>query len=125
MSKLIAGVITLVLFSAATIMNAVYLDNEIKSFIVDVEEASVLMDEGKSDDSLLRLHRSMDKWIKRSNYTYLVLHHSKVDRVADAYFEYISAIINEKTNNRTLRDKLIYHLKGCSSSEKISLVSIF
>lgn len=125
MRKMFAGILILAALAVGTIYGAERFEKEIDVLIDYVEATSILLSEGDYADAIKLLEHSVKRWRELESYTYIFIHHSKVDAVSDAYFDYLSAIRNSKSDDKGQRDKLIYYLKNVASQEKLSLGSIF
>ncbi len=125
MRKVLIGFLILAGFALGTIYTGSYFEQKMAGFIDGVEESSEKISEGNLNEAVMCLESSIEEWLELERYTYVFIHHTKIDAVSDAYYDYLSAIRTSGEDDEAQRDKLIYHLRDVAAQEKISLGSVF
>lgn len=120
----IAGVLILIIM-VVSFFNTNYVENKTKTLTQDVENAEAQYFNGDGEKAAQSIKSSMDNWLGWDSYAHIMLRHSEVDLVTEAYFELLSKLQSEDTVPEAEFDKLKQQLHSISIMEQISFGSVF
>ncbi|NLH01148.1 MAG: DUF4363 family protein [Clostridiales bacterium] len=108
-----------------SVFNTHYVENKTRALTEDIESAEQLYNSGDGSGAASIVEDSMQKWLGWDSYAHIMLRHSEVDLVTDAYFELLSDLQSGETVPKAAFGKLKEQLHSISIMEKITIGSIF
>lgn len=120
----IAGALILIIM-IASIINTNYVENKTRTLSQEVESAETLYFNGDGTEAVERIKGSLENWLGWDSYAHIMLRHSEVDLVTDAYFELLSELQSEETVPEASFSKLKQQLYSISIMEQITVGSVF
>ena len=124
MKREFVAVAILVALLVLSIMNVKYMENKTMSLADEIEEAGELYRSGDAEGSAARVQSSMESWLGWESYSHIMLRHSEIDLVTDAYFGLLSEIESEDTVPEASFGALIEKLNDIVNKERVSLGSL-
>lgn len=121
--ELVAVSLILIIF-ALSLVNIRYVESRTDMLTNDVEAAEKLFINGDADAAISLVKESLDNWLSWEPYTHIMLRHSEVDLVTDAYYELLSKLQSEEEVPEAAYRKLKEQLRSISAMERITIGSI-
>ncbi len=115
---LIAALLTLAL------INVHHIENKTLALTSDIELAEKLYFDDDSEGAVSSIEKSLNTWLSWDSYSHIMLRHSEVDVITDAYYELLSKLEGEDKVAKSSFDKLKEALGSIADKERISLNSI-
>lgn len=108
-----------------TIINTYYVENKTETLTEDIETAEKLYLDGDKEGAAESVEVSFNNWQGWDSYAHILLRHTEVDLVTDAYFELLSQLESEEKVSEASFSKLKEQLNSISRMEQIKVGSIF
>ena len=105
-------------------INVHHIESKTLALNNDIELAEKLYYDGDSDGAVSGIEKSLDTWLSWDSYSHIMLRHSEVDVITDAYYELLSELEGEDKVAEASFDKLKEALGSIADKERISLNSI-
>lgn len=121
--ELVAVSLILIIF-ALSLVNIRYVESRTDMLTNDVEAAEKLFINGDTDAAISLVKESLDNWLSWEPYTHIMLRHSEVDLVTDAYYELLSKLQSEEEVPEAAYRRLKEQLRSISAMERITIGSI-
>ncbi|MGI5984811.1 MAG: DUF4363 family protein [Clostridiales bacterium] len=121
--ELVAVSLILIIF-ALSLVNIRYVESRTDMLTNDVEAAEKLFINGDADAAISLVKESLDNWLSWEPYTHIMLRHSEVDLVTDAYYELLSKLQSEEEVPEAAYRRLKEQLRSISAMERITIGSI-
>ena len=119
----VAVLIIAAIFSLALI-NVHHIESKTLALTSDIELAEKLYFDDDSEGAVSSLEKSLSNWLSWDSYSHVMLRHSEVDVITDAYYELLSELEGEAKVSQAAFDKLKEVLSSIADKERISLNSI-
>ena len=120
----VAGALILTIM-AVTLYNTSYVERKTKILTENIETAEKIYLNGDRNKASECVEDSMDNWLSWDSYAHIMLRHSEVDLVTDAYFELLTKLQSDDSVPKASFDKLTEQLHSISRMEKVSFGSVF
>lgn len=124
MKKVAAGLAILLLLLSAGLWNAYSFKNRMLELENHVRAASILFADGDKSDGVRLLENAIRKWEEDEAYTHIFLHHDGINDVTEAFYEYLGKL-RAGSDDKALRDRLIYNIRSVYLLELPTLGAIF
>lgn len=109
----------------ASILNAHYVERKTSELSHDLHIAQELYDSGAREEASSKVADSLKGWLKWKSYAHIMLRHSEVDNVTEAYFDLLSDMEDKEADVPAAAfGKLEQLLKNVSDMEQISIGAI-
>ncbi|MEF9971283.1 MAG: DUF4363 family protein, partial [Oscillospiraceae bacterium] len=120
----IAAVLLLVIFGLL-LLNIAYLDDRTELFVSQIEFAEKLENAGKRGVATKQVEGSLAQWLAWGKYSHIMLRHSEVDQVTDAYFQLIEELESENGAQSAAYARLKEKLHSIAGVEHITFDTVF
>ena len=120
----VAGALILIIM-AVSLYNTSYVEHKTKFLTENIEAAEKLYQNGDGNKASECIEESMENWLSWDSYAHIMLRHSEVDLVTDAYFELLTRLQTEEPVPEASFNKLKEQLRSISIMEKVSIGSVF
>ena len=121
--ELIAAFILLALL-ALSVINVRHIKNKAMTLASEIEDADGLYRGGDSEGSAALVEDSLKSWLGWESYSHIMLRHSEIDLVTDAYYGLLSEIESDDTVPQASFDALIEKLNDIVNKERVTLGSL-
>lgn len=121
--ELVAVSLILIIF-ALSLVNIRYVESTTDMLTNDIEAAEKLFINGDADAAISLVKESLDNWLSWEPYTHIMLRHSEVDLVTDAYYELLSKLQSEEEVPEAAYRRLKEQLRSIFAMERITIGSI-
>ncbi len=109
----------------ASIVNGHYVERRTSEFSHDLHIAQELYDSGAREEATTKVSDSLKGWLKWKSYAHIMLRHSEVDNVTEAYFDLLSDMEDEEADVPAASfGKVEQLLKNVSDMEQLSIGAI-
>lgn len=124
MKREFIAVFILLALLALSVMNVRHIENKTTTLTEEIEEAEELYRSGDSEGSAVSVQSSLKSWLGWETYSHIMLRHSEIDLVTDAYFGLLSEIESGDTVPEASFGALIEKLNDIVNKERVSLGSL-
>lgn len=109
----------------ASIVNGRYVERKTTEFSENLRIAQQLYDSGAQEKAVAKVADALDDWLEWKRYAHIMLRHSEVDNVTEAYYDLLSEVENsdEKVPAASFK-KVEQLLKNISTMEQLSIGAI-
>lgn len=109
----------------ASIVNEHYVERKTAEFSDDIRIARQLYDDGEQEKTVSKVAESLGDWLEWKRYAHIMLRHSEVDNVTEAYYDLLSEVENnEEKAHAASFGKVEQLLKNISEMEQLSIGAI-
>lgn len=109
----------------ASIVNGHYVERKTTEFSEDLRVAQQLYDSGAQEKAVSKVADSLDDWLEWKRYAHIMLRHSEVDNVTEAYYDLLSEVENSEEKVPAASFKKVEQLlKNVSTMEQLSIGAI-
>lgn len=110
---------------AASIINGHYVERKTTEFSHDLHIAQELYDSGAREEATTKVADSLKGWLEWKSYAHIMLRHTEVDNVTEAYFDLLSDMEDEKADVPAASfGKVEQLLQNISAMEQLSIGAI-
>ena len=115
-------VLTILTFS---IVNAGYVAHRTRDFSIQLSVAQFYCDSGERQEAASRVSDSLLGWLQWRKYAHIMLRHSEVDGVSDAYYDLLAALEDrDQAVTDAAFDKVTHKLSCIADMEQMTFGSI-
>jgi len=126
MKKELFAALTIVLLTAASVINILHIKKLIENIGVTVEHASAACLAEDFSSANTELNTALQTWLDADDYTHIFIRHSEIDTTTDAFYEALEAVLCEDRESASAAlGKLSYHLQSILTMEYVTLRSVF
>lgn len=123
MREIIAGFL-LISILVLSVVNTGYVERKTKALIEDVSGAQNEYFDGNHEEAAEIIEESRDVWLDWNSYAHIMLRHTEIDLVTDAFFELLSALESDSSVSEASFEKLREMLRSIAVMERISFGSV-
>ena len=109
---------------ALSMINVHHIENKTLDLTSDIELAEKLYFDDDSEGAVSSIKKSLNTWLSWDSYSHIMLRHSEIDIISDAYYDLLSEIQGETETTKASFEKLKEDLRSLVSKERITLRSI-
>ena len=109
---------------ALAMINIHHIESKTLALTDDIELAEKLYVKGDSEGAAADIKKSLNTWLAWDSYSHIMLRHSEVDVITDAYYELLCELEGEDKVTEAAFGKLKEALASIADKERISLNSI-
>jgi len=107
-----------------SMMNIRYIENKTQALEGDIETAEKLYFSGDKEGAVSDITASLDAWLSWDSYSHIMLRHSEIDIITDAYYDLLSELQCENETPEASFEKVKEELRSIATKERITLGSI-
>ncbi len=119
----IAILLIIAIFVLAMI-NIRHIENKTQALTGDIEAAEKLYFSGDKDGAVSDIEDSLESWLDWDSYSHIMLRHSEIDVITDAYYDLLSELQSENETAEASFGKLKEELRSIAIKERVTLGSI-
>ena len=119
-----AAFIIIVALLALVLINVNHIENKTLALTEEIELAEKQYFVGDTVGSVSGVEESLNAWLSWDSYSHIMLRHSEVDVITDAYYELLSKLEGETKVSPASFEKLKEALNSIADKERISINSI-
>ncbi|MGI5978583.1 MAG: DUF4363 family protein [Oscillospiraceae bacterium] len=110
---------------AGAIVNEHYVERKTKEFSQELQTAQELYEQGAAEKAVSKVSDSLDNWLQWKRYAHIMLRHSEVDNVTEAYYDLLAAVEDKDESVSSAEfGKVRQLLQNISDMEQISIGAI-
>jgi hypothetical protein len=118
----IALLLTLLVLSLA---NVRYIEDKSAVLMENIDAAETLLESGDTPGAENAIRVSLDGWLGWKSYTHIMLRHSEIDAITDAYYELLIGIENGGEAPKAAFGALRQKLLDLSEKERVTAGTLF
>ncbi len=120
MKEFIAGALLLTLL-ILSFVNVKYMERKTDDLSELITTAETLYQEGDRQEAANQVHESLGAWLDWSSYSHIMMRHTEVDLVTDAYYELLDALEGDEPVTQAGFRSVLEKLADIVAKERISL----
>ena len=124
MKREFVAVFIVVAILTLSLINIRYIETKTQALSSDIETAEKLFLKGDNDGATARIEDSLSIWLDWDSYSHIMLRHSEIDIITDAYFELLSALEAEEGVTEAAFERLSEQLRSILIKERVTLGSV-
>lgn len=109
---------------ALTLINIRHIENKAEALCEDIESSEKLYFNGDTEGAVSGIEDSLNTWLSWDSYSHIMLRHSEVDVITDAYYELLSELEGDGKVTEASFGKLKENLRSIVVKERVTLGSI-
>ena len=125
MKKEITAVCLLALILILSLLNIRLMGTRMNALISDVEAAEKLSASGEPQQAAETVQGSLKTWESWENYTHIMLRHSEIEMITQAYYELLAELQEGKAPAHAKFSWLLSLLADMTAKESITFKSVF
>lgn len=120
MKEFVAGALLLTLL-ILSFVNVNYIERKTEDLSELITKAELLYQEGDRQEATNRVHESLDTWLDWNSYSHIMMRHTEVDLITDAYYELLDALEGDEPVTQAGFRSVLEKLADIVTKERISL----
>ena len=124
MKREYVAILLIVAIFALSMINIRYIENKAQALEDNIATAEKLYFSGDKEGAVSDITASLDAWLSWDSYSHIMLRHSEIDIISDAYYDLLSEIQGETETTKASFEKLKEDLRSLVSKERVTLRSI-
>lgn len=124
MKEFIAGALLLGLL-ILSFVNINYIERKTDNLSALITKAETLYQDGDRQEATTLVHESLDIWLDWSSYSHIMMRHTEIDLVTDAYYALLDSLEGEDPVTPSGFRSVLEKLADILTKERISLGALF
>lgn len=116
--EFVAGALLLLLM-ALSFFNVHYLERKTEALSALILEAEALYEEGDRQEAANLVQQSLDNWLDWKFYSHIMMRHSEIDFISDAYYELLESLEGDEAVTQASFHSVIEKLADIVVKERI------
>ena len=109
---------------ALSLINVRHIERKASALTGDIEQAQRLYQNGEHEQAADSVEDSLSSWLNWDSYSHIMLRHSEIDLVTDAYYELLSELQGENEVTEASFGALIEKLHDIVRKERVNAGSL-
>jgi len=107
-----------------SMINIRHIENKTQTLTDEIDIAEKLYLNGDKEGAVADIKSSLDAWLGWDSYSHIMLRHSEIDVITDAYYDLLSELQGENEATQASFGKLKEELRSIVIKERVTLGSI-
>ena len=125
MKRELIAIVLLLTLLVLSLANVRYIEDKSADLMENIDAAESLLESGDTPGAENAIRSSLDTWLSWKSYTHIMLRHTEIDAITDAYYELLVGVQNGGDAPRAAFGALRQKLRDLSEKERVGAGTLF
>ncbi len=125
MKRELIAIVLLLTLLVLSLANVRYIEDKSADLMENIDAAESLLESGDTPGAENAIRSSLDTWLSWKSYTHIMLRHTEIDAITDAYYELLVGVQNGGEAPRAAFGALRQKLRDLSEKERVGAGTLF